>query len=50
VVTGEKKGSASERDSINVLTEGSEALESCTVSRIKFGVPIAYGGERINRT
>jgi hypothetical protein len=50
VVTRGEKGGASERGSINVLPEGSEALESSTVSRIKFGVPIAYGGERINRT
>lgn len=50
VVTGEEKSSASGRGRINVLPEGSEALESSTISRIKFGVPIAYGGERIRRT
>jgi hypothetical protein len=50
MVTGEEKGSASGKGSINVLPEGSEALDSSTVSRIKFGVPIAYGGERIRRT
>jgi len=50
VVAGAETGSVSGQGNINVLPEGSEALERSPVSRIKFGVPIGYGGERIRRT
>jgi hypothetical protein len=48
-VTGAARGTTDGKGSINVLPEGSEALERSKASRIKFGVPIAYGGERISR-
>lgn len=49
-----KKGSAGGKGGIKVLefevgAQGSKAWESSTVSRIKFGVPVIYGSQRIGR-